>query len=166
VSAFFTDLSFQRSSTIMWRANFMCGQSQMPCVLLFTIMLVVWSTRQRVSWIRTAISFHLKWFSCSGSHIGTSSGFSSSVHSPKQATCTHLAKNHHVVPLKVLRYDKPILRIRALIEELLVTHLVNKHPFLYFLSDSLLLCLHKATTQPSCGPGESSALLFVEHLFY
>lgn len=118
VSAFFTVSVFQKSSTIMWRANFMCAQSQMLCVLLFIITLVVWCTRQRASWIRTAIFFHLKWFSCSGSHIGTWSGFSSSVHSPKLATCTHLARNHHVVHLKVLRYDKLILQVRVLIKEL------------------------------------------------
>jgi len=41
MSAFFSDFFFQKSSTIMWRANFMCARSQMLCVLLFTIMLVV-----------------------------------------------------------------------------------------------------------------------------
>jgi len=41
MSAFFTDFFFQESSTIMWRANFMCAQSQTLHVLLFTIMLVV-----------------------------------------------------------------------------------------------------------------------------
>jgi len=41
MSAFFTDIFFQKSCTIMWRANFMCAQSQMLRVLLFTIMLVV-----------------------------------------------------------------------------------------------------------------------------
>jgi len=41
MSAFFTHFLFQKSSTKMWRANFMCARSQMLHVLLFIIMLVV-----------------------------------------------------------------------------------------------------------------------------